>query len=158
MLVSNATLVWVVSTCKCISGNASCGAPPHGRKEGKKEGLHSIPTLKAEEGKRPEGGHHLQVEVFKAMVSLRALHLDKVTLVLLNRGYGGIEALLCRLRPLTNLEEMSVTLGKAKRYLADLAEVCCFWQRRSDVMAQDMFSLRQVDVIPDESRSTFKLR
>lgn len=102
-------------------------------------------------------GPGLQVDVFKEIISLRALHLDWVTWRRLNSGRGNIGALMRRLRPLTNLEEMSLTVQRTTAGLADYPVLCSFWERSGDLMAKDMRSLRRVQVISDAGRSSFKL-
>lgn len=98
-------------------------------------------------------GLGLQVEVFKKMVSLRALHLDEVAWRRRRNGRANIGALLSRMRPLTNLQEMSLSV--ATDYYS---EFCSFWEHSGDSMAKDLCSLRQVDVVSGEQRSSFELR
>lgn len=100
------------------------------------------------------------MDVFKEMVSLRALYLEPVRWRRRRRGRRNIGALLSRLLPLTNLEELSLTVSDGAPDLADYAELCSFWQHSSSLMAQDMCSLRWVEVATPWAKelTTFDVR
>lgn len=90
---------------------------------------------------------------FSNMLSLRALHLDGVEWRRPDRGE--FEKLMRRLRPLTNLEEISLSVQRISGDLRDYRDLCRFWRDNVDSMAQVLRSLRKVQVASPKWQTFF---